>query len=395
MKSLFSILVTLTITQFSFCQVMTSFNPKTDGFQFSNNFKVSAGDAGSIKADWGGLCGGMTFSSADYFYTRTKTPSQKYTPAQGSRLYNYLYNRQQDALLCASIDKVAENWFNPLGSRNQVFWGWAVDERLHQLKSFIDQDRPVPILLFNALNNDVAKNHWVLAIGYDLGGYKFNKKNDANVENIKIFVYDPNIPKNICVMRPKVGGDWLLEYHIWDEKNKKLGYKLDRGKRQWRHYYVYTEYKSKKPSIVKEESKTDSDEVYKLVVKFKTGDDDLRGGNDNVDILVKYKNGTSEMFKNINKGKRWSDRSSNNVEIRLHNKVNSNQISCFNIITTFNGGWNGDNWNVDWVTITAYKKNGETEILQSVSGKPWKRFTGDKKEEWICTKHTNANFNPR
>jgi len=364
---------------------MTSFDPKKNGFKFNNRFTVGVEGPFGIKADWNGLCGGMAFSAADYFYSSVKVPSQTYTPAKGTNLYKYLYDRQQNAL-GASIDKVAENYFNPFGSRNEEFWGWAVNERLKQVKKFIDKNKPVPILLFNALNQDVAKNHWVLAIGYDLGGYKFNKKRDPNVENIKIFVYDPNYPTATCVLSPKKGGDWLLDYHKWNTSDKTKGSKLDSRNRRWRHYYVYNQFRHKRPPAIADEAKTETKYVYKLVLKFKTGGDDLRGGGDNVNVLVEYKNGKSEYFKNVNLGKRWADNSINNAELRLKNKVKHSEIKCLKISTKFGGGMFGDNWNLNYLGIKAYKKDGTTYTFEGVEGSPWMRFTGDHRDKRVYLK---------
>jgi len=65
------------------------------------------------------------------------------------------------------------------------------------------------------------------------------------------------------------------------------------------------------------------------------------------------------------------------------------------LLATLGGGFGGDNWNLDKIVITAHKKNGATEQLQSAYGSPWKRFTGDDKEAWICTKETNSNIDLR
>ncbi|NBC05958.1 MAG: hypothetical protein GVY26_02055 [Bacteroidetes bacterium] len=358
---------------------MTTFNPSKDGFNFDNRFKTHTGDPGSIKIDWGGLCGGMSFAAADYFYSSVRMPRQNYAPAKGTRLFDYLYERQLNSLSGASIDKVAENWFNPFGSRNEEFWGWAVDERLKELKRFIDRNRPIPILLFNGRDNNVAKNHWVLAIGYDLGGYKFRKKNDPRVERIKIFVYDPNEPNKTCVLVPRKGGEWMMDYHIWNTSTNRLGKKLDYNKRRWRHYYVYKEFRHKSPPAIRNNSTVQPGKYQQLFLTFRTGGDDLRGGNDNVHAIIIFERGDRQVVKNLNRSKRWPDNSSETVRIPLKRAVDSRAIREVRLETTFGGGMGGDNWNLDRLTIHLGNRGIRQKKIYEKEGDPLLRFTGDRK----------------
>jgi len=55
--------------------------------------------------------------------------------------------------------------------------------------------------------------------------------------------------------------------------------------------------------------------IDQLELKFATGDDDLRGGNDNVNVLVSLKDGTTQAFENVNNSNRWADRTSSTVKI--------------------------------------------------------------------------------
>ncbi len=372
---------------------MTKFDPAIHGFNFSNRgFKPYLGDGGSISVDFSGFCGGMTYAAGDYFYKKIPRPDQDYQPAAGTTLYNYIYSRQSKSIENIS-GQIAEFTINPFGSRNNEFWGWAVNEKLRQLVNSIDAGRPTPILMLR-VGKAPADNHWVMAIGYDLGGYKWKKENDPNVNNIKIFIADPNEPRKYMVLMPRK-----------DKRDLKYGYyDMDkdvyiRDKNSWncRSFHPNTNfYKSvNTPPRINNLRTGGSELVYQLVAKFETGGDDLRGGNDNVDVLVKYTDGSTEQFRNVNKGQRWPEGSINNVVLTLRKKVISKQITCLRVSTNFGGGMGGDNWNLDKISLSAYKENGESEQLQSMSGSPWVRFTGDNKQKWICTKHTNANTDIR
>jgi len=372
---------------------MTNFSPDKHGFKFGNRgFKPYIGDAGSISLDFSGFCGGMTYAAGDYYYKNIPRPNQDYTPAPSTKLYEYISSRQKKSIENIA-GQVGEFHSNILGNRNAEFWRWAVNEKLRQLVNNIDAGKPTPILMLR-IGKDIWDNHWVMAIGYDLGGYKWGKENDPNVNNIKIFISDPNCPGDYMVLMPRKE-KWDLKYGWYDMKKNEF----IREKPGWNclSFHPNTNFHKSvtTPPRIENLRAGGSDLVYQLVAKFKTGDSHLRGGNDNVNILAKYKDGRTEYFRDVNKSQKWSGGSISNVELKLKQKVKSEQISCIKISTNFRGGIDGSNWNLYSVSITAYKENGEKENLQSFSGKPWKRFTGDKKEEWICTRYTNANVELR
>ena len=125
--------------------------------------------------NWSGFCGGMTYAAADYYYASKTAPNQDFSPAPGTSLYNYLWSRQSKSIENVA-GQIAEFEFNPDGARNDEFWRWGVNEKLKQLKTNIDNNKPTPICLLRESNEilfDVADNHWVLAIGYDFGGYSW------------------------------------------------------------------------------------------------------------------------------------------------------------------------------------------------------------------------------
>jgi hypothetical protein len=114
-----------------------------------------------------------------------------------------------------------------------------------------------------------------------------------------------------------------------------------------------------------------------LVLQFATGGDDLRGGNDNVDVVLLLQNGTQLEFKNVNGGKRWPDHSSQTVRLPLRHDppVRFEDIKRVRIEATFGGGLEGDNWNLDRVAASA-RIGGVTQQIFDQWGTPLFRFTG-------------------
>ncbi|MEX0359416.1 MAG: hypothetical protein AB3N10_00380, partial [Allomuricauda sp.] len=151
---------------------MTRFNPVQHGFKFNNSFKNIFIDA----IDWrtGGLCGGMSYASLDYYHARNiSTPKTALRPTEGSPLQKYLYDRQVTSIT-SNVDKWAEIGLNPLGARNGEFFNWGMENkpgsRINELRPFINRGQPVPLGLQSVGEKDSDPgNHQVVAIGYDFG----------------------------------------------------------------------------------------------------------------------------------------------------------------------------------------------------------------------------------
>ena len=364
----------------------TTFDVNKHGFKFTNRFKSSVGDAGSIKITTSGLCGGMSYAAADYFFARKSSPNQSHIPAIGTRLHQYIYNRQLNSF--QSLDKWAELTVNPFGSRDEEFFYWGLERRLYvDLKKSIDKNKPVPLGLFN-IKNDMQRHHQVLAIGYDMGGYKNKRDKDPKKKNVRIFIYDPNYPKTICALFPNPKNKCYDQYKV----------KMVRGKcqiigkvnKQWRTYFIDENYrKSSPPRISNSKPKPSSSNlVSKLLIDIKTGGDDLRGGNDNVNICIALKGGKEKRQNCVNRKHRWPDNNTQTVEIRLDKPIEAKDILGVRLETTFKGGMGGDNWNVDYLRVQAVKKNGKKEVLLTKHGKPLKRFTADRKTYYSKTKYS-------
>jgi hypothetical protein len=93
--------------------------------------------------------------------------------------------------------------------------------------------------------------------------------------------------------------------------------------------------------------------VRELEFIFKTGNDDLRGGDDDVGVTINFADGSTQTAPNLNQGQRWADESTHGVSVLLNRMVPVNQIKSVTVFTTFKGGTNGDNWNMDSVDIRA------------------------------------------
>ncbi len=342
---------------------MTAFKPQQHGFKFANTF-TSAVDFGGINGlRLGGLCGGMVYSSLDYYNKKIAVPTQNYRPANRTTLQSYIYNRQLNSL-ASNADKWTELIVNPFGWRTTEFFNWGLQGtnggRIQELKELIDKGNPAPLGLFIAGDGGLRSHHQVLAIGYDMGRYKGDL--GQYKEDFKIFIYDPNYPNTIMTLR----ADPAHTTYYYDE---------DRSKK-WMTYFVDKKYSASNPPMIQQSVLPNDGLVRELLVEISTGGDDLRGGNDNVGITVHYTDGTNDTYPNVNKGARWIDNYCEAVIITLKKPAPLNMIKGVSLKTTFGGGIGGDNWNVDGIYIVARSGNSETQVF-SKSGTPLVRFNGN------------------
>jgi hypothetical protein len=217
--------------------------------------------------------------------------------------------------------------------------------RLQELREQIDAGRPVPLGLFKAGNGGFGPHHQVVAVGYDLGRYTGDLGEFK--EDLKIFIYDSNHPGEIVTLVPSVADHY---YHY--EK-----YPME----SWMTYFV-------------DNPAASNDLVTQLILEIRTGGDDLRGGNDNVNATVTFKNQPPLVVHNLNNGARWIGNYTQTVPITLNHPVPLDEITSVVLTTTFGGGIGGDNWNVDSLRISAAGK-----VLYQADGNPLVRFTGDNK----------------
>ena len=301
----------------------------------------------------------MSYAALDYFFSGVPVPVQPFAPANGTTLYNYLYDRQT-ASLERNVDKWAELYFNPFGSRNTEFFNWGLSakpgERIDELKSFIDKGKPCVLGMYGV---NGTGDHQVIAIGYDMGQYKGDLGDHK--EDFKIFICDPNYPGQVRTLVPDVARE---VYHY-----------LEGGSSTWRTYFVDRKYWLSAPPRITNGHFPDDGLVHELILACATGDDDLRGGNDNLNVTVNLMDGRQEVHHNVNVAARWINQYTNNAEVVLDRPIKFDQITNLVLSTTFTGGIAGDNWTVDNFGIFTWGY----ESFARVQSVPGMRFTGENK----------------
>jgi len=334
----------------------TSFNRATHGFRFINDFTNNFISELNIRTK--GLCGGMSYAALDHYLANKPIPTQMYRPAVNAPLHGYIYNRQV-ASLESNVDKWAELLINPGGIRNGEFFSWGLVGRLIELRQKIDAGIPVPLGL-KSVQGDFGSDHQVLAIGYDMGAYAGD--GGANAAQLRIFVYDPNTLDGPRVLRPNMQG----QYYYWE----------DNPSIQWRTYFVDTRYTPVVPPNFPAPLPVTADgQVRELLLMIKTGADDLRGGNDNVDATLDLRTLPARTWLRINGGARWIDNYEQTVSLVLPAPVRLDDVARLTLTTPFGGGIGGDNWNVNGIKLYAIV-NGQDVSLISQEGNPLVRFTG-------------------
>ena len=340
----------------------TGFNPEVHGFNFVNSFNNDV--IKEIDFRTSGLCGGMVYAALDYYKTRKNIPQQSHRPAVHTELHDYIYDRQVHSIE-GNLDKWAEVGFNPFGARNSEFFNWGLQGfnggRLQELRELIDRGQPAPLGLWHADGYE-GGDHQVLAIGYKMGRYKGDLKDHK--EDFEIYIYDPNYPNEKQTLKA-------------DPRTQTYYYK-DKTERRWLTYFVDKKYRVRTPPDIAESVSGTDGKIRNLLLTVKTGNDDLRGGNDNFDVKVHYFNHPSRYFRNVNKSRRWLGNYAQTVELDLNRQVQKDDISHIEIITDFSGGIGGDNWNVDDILVEAIIDGSRVQLAEK-SGNPLYRFTGNNK----------------
>jgi hypothetical protein len=108
----------------------------------------------------------------------------------------------------------------------------------------------------------------------------------------------------------------------------------------------------------------------------------MRGGNDNLNIQIHFKDGRLQRELNVNNGARWADNTTHTVKIDLNRPVPVEQITRFKFTTTFSGGLFGDNWNMDWVRVRAAGPG----VNRLIATHGFNRFTGDRQNLYFRAK---------
>jgi len=185
------------------------FAPSVHGLRFANTFPsapirrfqlgalatLTVGDVAN------GLCGGMTFVAADCFNARLDAPADAAPPPDGSALRSAIVERQLDSFDGGRVPLRFYRLALPIRPRRETGWARALGRvgiDLHsrtwvmatrewpRVRRLLDAGRLVPLGLVRAVSwnpLDLARNHQVLAWGYDLDGGRLTLR-----------IHDPNWP---------------------------------------------------------------------------------------------------------------------------------------------------------------------------------------------------------
>ena len=124
--------------------------------------------------------------------------------------------------------------------------------------------------------------------------------------------------------------------------------------------------------------------IRELILSFHTGDDDLRGRNDNINLTLNTSDGTgAQLYPNINLGARWLSNYTESARVVLKQPMTPQQIRDLTFADTFSGGSGGDNWDMQQLKVRAL--GGNLDGTLQTAG--FKRFTGDDKQLVVPISH--------
>lgn len=119
----------------------------------------------------------------------------------------------------------------------------------------------------------------------------------------------------------------------------------------------------------------------KIEIEITTGDDDLRGGGDNLTFKIFLKNKPNPIYwRNVNANRPWQNNSVKLKEKTFNEILNFDDIIKIEMWHDGGGGIGADNWNVDKVSVIA-KQDTRQKILVNAIGAPMHRFTGDTRKK--------------
>ncbi|MEM1033881.1 MAG: hypothetical protein AAGN82_26335 [Myxococcota bacterium] len=329
----------------------TRFKPEVHGFNFSNSFQNDV--AFDIRT--GGLCGGMSYAALDYFQTRGRSvPRQDFRPANRTPLQSYLYRRQLDTFR-RTAGRWADMGINPRGSRNHKLFHRALGSEFRRVRSSIDRGVPIVLGLHGA--DASSGQHQVLAIGYKTGPGKA----------VQIYVYDPNEPNKTLTMKAD-----LRNKYFWHVSNGR--------RKSWRSFFADTTFRRTTPPAVAMPRSVSRGQVRDLVVHAITGEDDLRGGKSNVNLIVHLDGGQRLTRNNINLGARWLRNYDEHAHVVLPRSVALSSIRRIQLQTTSRGGIGGDNWDLSRVAVQVVEGGRRRAIVNRTA---FHRFTGSRRDLYL------------
>jgi hypothetical protein len=174
--------------------VPRAFEPALHGFKFHNSFSgyPIPFDIPRLPppAENYGLCGGMSAAACDFFAAERAIPASQSVPAKGTRLYDYLYQRQL-ATLGESGAYILRflAWMALPDDHVHGVRGLTYRDELPAVRRELEQGRPAVIGLVYVSSNEsmrVWENHQVVAYAVD---------ESPNPDTAFVLrIYDPNLP---------------------------------------------------------------------------------------------------------------------------------------------------------------------------------------------------------
>ena len=238
------------------------------------------------------------------------------------------------------------------------FFNWGLNERLIELRSFIDRGVPVPLGL-KSPNGGIDGDHQVLAIGYDLGRYQGAL--GPFKEELKLFILDPNFAAKTMTLVPDTAA---LEFYYVEAPGER-----------WRSYFVDGRYAATTPPSLPNPTYPNDGLAHELLIEFTTGLDDMRGGADHVDLMIRMADNSTQTYTNISQGGRWLPGYMETIQIVLTTPVPRASIKQLEISTNATGGLNGDNWDLASVLARVVENGIQSSNYTTLPNVPY-RFTG-------------------
>lgn len=177
-----------------------SFLPSRDAFGFKNDFpqepdvsiaRLHLGNAAS------GLCGGMVYAAADFYYAGVEIPKTILHPNPKSELFEYIVKRLLQS-------------FTPMNDERYITWMRKSDSQLvTQSRVYLEDIRrkllrgPVPVGLVTVRGSlkNIGSNHQVLAYACEGSTLRVYDPNSGPLNEIYIEVNDV-ISHNVAIEHP-------------------------------------------------------------------------------------------------------------------------------------------------------------------------------------------------
>lgn len=134
-------------------------------------------------------------------------------------------------------------------------------------------------------------------------------------------------------------------------------------------------------------------QVTRLRLRIGTGSDDLRGGQDNLNIIIFFSAGPAQVAANVNQGHNWPNNSVNSINILLSRTVRPDEIKALRLVHIADASFSlnlgelltpgvpialaqafqsPDNWNMNALAVAAIGSGGGVRIANY----GFHRFTG-------------------